>query len=216
MSTKVWTYGESWEHYPIEEGEIWQAGTGVVAVHNLFNPLPKFLKKADALFIDPPWNLGNVNSFYTKAGRTDYLYEYRKFADRLFACIAEIRPRICYLEIGEAEATNFKMRLHPLFRCVDAWNVTYYKRHPCILLKGSEWPHTGTNFEGIDEAECIKIITKEEDYECIGDLCMGRGLVGFHAFKAGRSFVGTELNKRRLAVLLADIAKAGGEVKRVS
>lgn len=47
------------------------------------------------------------------------------------------------------------------------------------------------------------------------DLCMGRGLVGYHAWKARRRFVGTELNPRRLACLLDRVAKDGGEVARI-
>lgn len=217
-ATKKWTYGDSWERYPMEEGEIWRAGTGTVAVHNLFNPLPKFMKQTDALFIDPPWNVGNLNAFYTKAGRTDWHQDFTCFMDRLFVCITEIAPSICYIEMGDQYATEVKMRLNTRagFGCVDCWPVTYYKKHPCWLLKGSHTPHMGTDFTGKDEADCIKIITKEEDYTVIGDLCMGRGLVGLNAFKAGRPFVGTELNKRRLACLLSDIAKAGGEVTCVS
>lgn len=218
QSATKWTYGDSWERYPIEEGQRWQAGTGAVAVHNLFTPLPAFVKKADALFIDPPWNLGNINSFYTKARRTDYLYEYSTFVTRLFACIVQIAPQVCYLEMGDQFATDYKMRLNTVagFRCVECWPVTYYKKHPCWILRGGATPYAGTDLTGMDEATCIEMIAREEQYECIGDLCMGRGLVGLAAFKAGRAFVGTELNKRRLAVLLATIAKAGGEVRRVS
>jgi hypothetical protein len=40
----------------------------------------------------------------------------------------------------------------------------------------------------------------------------GGGLVGLAAFKAGKPFVGTELNKRRLACLLAGLDKAGAAV----
>ena len=39
-------------------------------------------------------------------------------------------------------------------------------------------------------------------YKIIGDLCMGRGLVGFYANKYNRPFVGIEFNKKRLAVLV--------------
>ena len=42
----------------------------------------------------------------------------------------------------------------------------------------------------------------------IGDLCMGRGLVGVNAYKNGKRFVGTELNHKRLAVLLERIVTA--------
>ena len=37
---------------------------------------------------------------------------------------------------------------------------------------------------------------------------MGRGLVGVNAYKNGKRFVGTELNHKRLAVLLERIVTA--------
>lgn len=60
--------------------------------------------------------------------------------------------------------------------------------------------------EDQDEADIIAWICQNHGYECIGDLCMGRGLVGRHAVMAGRRFVGTELNPKRLAVLIEWIA----------
>jgi len=48
----------------------------------------------------------------------------------------------------------------------------------------------------------------------MGDLCMGQGLVGLAAHAAGKPFVGTELNPRRLAVLLQKLAQQGVQVQR--
>jgi len=214
--TKKWLYGKSWEQYPIEASQIWQAGTGRIAVHNLFDPLPPFMYEADCLFIDPPWNQGNINSFYTKAGRTDYILDFNVFVDRLFACIAEIAPVTCYLEIGKQYVANFQKRLAAQYPYVQRWSTTYYKKFPCFILRGSHIMYDGPDLAGIDEAKCIEIIAENEQYYAIGDLCMGRGLVGYHAHKAGKSFVGTELNKRRLAVLMESIAKEGGHIERLS
>jgi hypothetical protein len=212
-----WRYGDAWERYPIRAGDVWRAGTGTVAVHNLFHPLPGFMRTADALFVDPPWTLGNLKSFYTKAGRTDYPSDFERFAERLFASIAEIAPQVVYLEIGTQYQPQAKIHLHDLgYGCIHAWPVTYYKKHPCWLIKGAHVPHVGRDYSGIDEEQCIELIAQEETYTCLGDLCMGRGLVGWHAFRARRAFVGTELNPRRLAVLLERIAKAGGVVERSS
>lgn len=63
-------------------------------------------------------------------------------------------------------------------------------------------------FEGMDEEDVIAWICENVDFNCIGDLCMGRGLVGKHAFNNNKPFVGTELNKKRLAVLVDYITKA--------
>ncbi len=215
-----WRYGDAWERYPIRSGETWRVGTGIVAAHDLFHPLPSFLKTADCLFIDPPWNLGNLNTFYTKAGRSDHQTDFQRFASRLFTCIHEIAPRSCYIEIGNQQVTDFRMRLHDAgYPYVYGWQVTYYRKHPCWLLKGSKELHSGPgfpDFNGIDEERCIEMITRDEPYTVIGDLCMGRGLVGYHAFRAGRAFVGGEMNPRRLAVLLDRVARDSGVVERIA
>ena len=61
-----WNYGDAYLKYPIpEEGYEFDNGS-IVKVHDIFQPIPNFMKQADLLFIDPPWNLGNINTFYTK------------------------------------------------------------------------------------------------------------------------------------------------------
>jgi hypothetical protein len=70
----------------------------------------------------------------------------------------------------------------------------------------------------MDEEDIIEWICKNEEYNCIGDLCIGRGLVGINAYKNSKKFVGTELNKKRLSVLLERIIQIGGtyEIKKES
>ena len=57
----------------------------------------------------------------------------------------------------------------------------------------------------MDETDIIKWICENVDYDCIGDLCMGRGTVGIWSNANGKSFVGTELNENRLAVMIHKI-----------
>lgn len=210
-----WTYGDAWEKFPIEPGEVWgvPANGSKVAVHNIFDPLPDFMLTADLVFVDPPWNLGNINAFYTKAGRSDYLQSFDTFADVLFQRLVEISAHTTYIEIGRQNVKSFLRRLEKIYLCVQTWEVTYYKKHPTFIIRGSDRP-IGFNFNSIDEAKCIELIAEIERYDIIGDLCMGRGLVGLAAYRAGRPFVGTELNKRRLACLLAGLKKLGADVRR--
>jgi len=210
-----WLYGDSWERFPIEPGDVWGLPDGsLVAVHNLFEPLPAWMR-ADLVFVDPPWNLGNLNSFYTKAGRRDYLRDFGQFADVLFQRISEIGPQVAYIEIGNQAVADWRRRLEVLFPCVQHWPVTYYRRHPTNLLRGSQRGPTREDYTGMDESACIKHLAQVERYTCIADPCMGRGLVGEAAFLAGRRFVGTELNKRRLACLLDRLAARGARVQRL-
>ena len=59
----------------------------------------------------------------------------------------------------------------------------------------------------MDEEDIIEWVCANEEYECIGDLCMGQGLVGVNAYKNGKRFVGIDLNHKRLSVLIERIKK---------
>lgn len=209
-----WLYGNAWEEFPIEEGEVWgiPANGSKVAVHDIFNPLPRFMLSADLLFIDPPWNQGNMTSFYTKADM-DNLHRFNEFADILFCRIEEIRPNTCYIEIGNQAVEEWHGRLSRHFAMVQRWSVVYYRKYPTNIIRGGSSP-IDFDFTGMDEAAAIKLVGEIEDYTEMGDLCMGRGLVGLSAYAAGRPFVGTELNKRRLANLLQSLAKKGARVEK--
>lgn len=211
-----WEYGNAWEEFPIEAGEVWgiPANGSRVSVHNIFDPLPDFMLAADLLFIDPPWNLGNINSFYTKAGRTDYLDRFTDFSDTLFERINQIGAETVYIEIGNQNVDDFYSRLGEMYLHRQRWPVVYYRKYPTWIVRGSEAGLIDYDFSGIDEAECIKIIARIEKYRVIGDPCMGQGLVGLAAHHAGKPFVGTELNKRRLANLLQKLAKKGANVSK--
>lgn len=185
-----------------------------VAVHNIFDPLPTFMYEADLIFVDPPYNLSALNSFYTKAGRSDYIEDFNDFADVLFQRIAEIGPHTVYIEVGNQAVDDFYARLEELHPYMQRWPVVYYRKHPTNIIRGSTTGPIDYDFTGLDEAKCIDIVAQVESYEVLGDLCMGQGLVGAAAYKAGKPFVGTELNKRRLANLLQKVAKLGGEVVR--
>ena len=64
----------------------------------------------------------------------------------------------------------------------------------------------GLPLDGMDEKTSSSGCA-EREYQCIGDLCMGKGLVGLHAYRNGKRFVGTELNHKRLSVLIEAIVR---------
>ncbi len=207
-----WAYGDSWERYPIEPGELWQENRteSRVMAHDLFDGLPDHMRQADMIYCDPPWNTGNINSFYTKAG-IQQTREFPSFADLLFESIAIIKPTVCYLEIGKQNLAIFTDKLQHICPYVQTWPVTYYKRNRSYLLRGSWYAPTNVDFTDIDDMDTPRLAMANEEFECVGDLCMGRGLTGITAYQLGKRFVGTELNKRRLAVLVDEVAKLGGE-----
>lgn len=207
-------YGDAWERFPIEPGEVWgvPANGSKVAVHDIFDPLPLFMHTADMLFVDPPYNQSALNAFYTKAGRKDY-QEWKQFSAVLFQRIAEVSPATCYIEIGNQFVDDWHGRLSSLYPFIQRWPVVYYRKHPTNILRGGQSP-IDYDFTGMDESKAIGVIGQVDARGVMADMCMGQGLVGMSAWAAGRPFVGTELNKRRLANLLQKLAKKGAEVAR--
>lgn len=206
-----WNYGNAYLRHPISDGQIAIFDNGsIVKAHNIFDPLPEFMKQADLIFVDPPWNLGNLNTFYTKAGRTDYQDSFVPFCKRLFECVGEINPRVCYVEVGKEHLADFIIEMRQIYRQVTFFNSSYYHRREniCYVVCGSS-RRRKLPLDYMDEEDIIAWICEHEDYSCIGDLCMGRGLVSVNAYQYGKRFVGTELNPKRLSVLLERLTAAG-------
>ena len=201
-----WNYGDAYKRYPVEpEIEIYSSG-GILMAHDIFDPLPEFMKTADVIFTDSPWNQGNIKSFYTKAD-LDFTKTFEEFYHRLFDCIGQIMPRVCYLEIGKEYLGEYLMEMKKLYKHVTLYNSMYYhkKTNFCYVVQGSQ-KKINWHYDGLDEEDIIFEVAKHED-GVIGDLCMGRGLVAQAAVKNGKAFVGTELNPKRLAVCLERLAK---------
>jgi hypothetical protein len=205
-----YNYGDAYKRYPLGS-EPYVFGDGsTVKVHDIFDPLPEFMQKADIVFTDPPWNLTNLNTFYTKAERSGRIENFELFYVRLFGCVAEIRPSICYIEVGKQYLADFVIAMRRLYKHVTFYNSGYYHKRDnrCYVVRGGVTAKKPA-LDDIDEEDIIKWVCANEEYECIGDLCIGRGLVGFYAHAAGKRFVGTELNHKRLSVLLERIDKGG-------
>ena len=192
-------------------GELWDCGLGRVMVHDLYHGLPDFMREADCVFVDPPYNAALENGFRTKAGLAHNKLGFNRFLDTLFARLAEIAPRTCFVECG-TKYQPFAIRLRRLMPDAHlmVYPSTYYRRHPCTVLRaGEDMPPL--DYSNLDEAEIIATVCKTETFDMIADPCMGLGLVGRSAFAAGRRFVGTELNAARLAVMVDRIRRKGGE-----
>lgn len=206
-----WKYDGSIDKYPVKAGEIWEQNGCMLAVNNIFDGLPEWMKQADLVFIDPPWNMGNVNSFVTKAGRKDYITEFLPFYKKVFEHLAAIAPKTAYVEVGKEYLSEFIAEMKKMYKYVTCYNSTYYykKENICYVIRGSHQAKK-PKLDYMDEEDIIEWICKNEQFECIGDFVMGRGLVGHYAHKNGKRFVGCELNPARLAVL---INRIGGDWK---
>ena len=206
-----WEYGEAYRRYPIEKGIAVFNDGSMLKTHDIFNPLPSFMSQADLVFVDPPWNSINISTFYTKAEK-EFKFDFNKFCSRLFQCIKKINPKICYLEIGKENLDRFIIELKKIYKYVTFYNSTYYhkKENKCYIVRGSNKSQK-PKLDYIDEENIIEWVCANEEYSCIADCCMGRGLVALNAFRNGKKFVGTEMNHKRLSVTLERLVNEGAE-----
>ena len=211
-----YNYNDAYLRHPIEHGTAVFTDGSRLVVHDIMSPLPSWMLNADCIVTDSPWNTGNLRSFYTKAD-IDPTYDLRfnSFYQRLFICIADIHPRTCWLEIGKEYLADYIISMRRLYKYVTFYNATYYHRQDnrCYFVRGSQTTHRSIHLDGIDEEDIIAWIGANESADCIGDLCMGRGLVALAAYRNGKRFVGTELNHKRLSVTLERLVSAGAEYR---
>jgi hypothetical protein len=185
-----------------------EIGTGKIKVHDIFDELPNFMEQADCIFVDPPCSDGNLKSFYTKADleKRDSIL---KFNNRLFDLIDKINPKHLFVEV-------FKSNFDEIFRKINeryGTDMVVFESHYYGNTKNKCWiiyaslEEVKFKIPLMDEEKVIEYICKNLEFDCIGDLCMGKGLVGFYANKYGKKFAGTELNKKRLACLIEHISQ---------
>jgi hypothetical protein len=196
-----WEYGGAYLRHDMR-GPIALPNASMVEVCDLTAGLPAFMLEADTLFIDPPCSTGNLRSFHTKAG-LPLNYSFAAFEASLFGCIDQIAPKHLFLELFASNRDAFLARTRHRYPSVRIYDSHYYRKQAnrCWIVHASATP-CDLPLAGLDEADAIAWVCRHHEYDTIGDMCMGRGLVGRHAYLAGRRFVGTELNPRRLAVLV--------------
>jgi hypothetical protein len=207
MLNKKYEYRGFYKKYNMQ-GVI-KIGTGTIKVHDIFEDIPEYMYKADCLFIDPPCSEGNMKSFYTKA-EIQKEKNINEFNARLFDLIAEINPKHVFIETFKSNNETIFNRLLDIYGTNIKEFQTYYYANPknkCSILYAYLKDENNFEIPFIDEEKAIEYICKNLEFNTIGDLCMGKGLVGFYANKHDKKFVGIELNEKRLACLLEHINK---------
>lgn len=208
-----WEYGESIKYFPISEGQIWghNRSGSKVTVHDLRNPLPSFIKNVDMIYSDPPWNQGNVNSFVTKAGLTSYITDFDAFLDVIFNHITNIRPKVCYIEMGFQYVGDIERRLHKLYPVIQKWEICYGSKNTLSYLVRGGPVKADIDFTGYNDKDTPFIAVKYENPDTIYDLCTGRGTTMAAAHQYNKRFYGTELHPNRLAVGLERAYRSYGK-----
>jgi hypothetical protein len=209
----LFEYGGHFSEFPIKKFARETNTDSRFAVHDIFQPLPDFMRGADLIFTDSPWSIGNIKSFYTKAGISyDIEKSFADFSGRLFDSIHEINPERAFLVIGNQHLAMW-IEHAKKFRRWGTTPVRYYLKHPCHLVYCGRVAFNVGMFAGEDETEVTRELCASKDYDTIGDLCAGRGYTPFQAFKNGKRSVCTELNPKRMAYALWRIQKSGGNIE---
>lgn len=213
MKMSGYKYNGAVNRVEIEEGRRYEIAGGIIFTHDLFKPIPDEFRKADYIVIDPPWEQGNLSTFYTKAEKLEKP-QFTPFLDRVFEIIRELDVDSCYMEFGKRNLEMAVERMKEIFPNVTVKETCYYNKYPCFMICGEDNPITLE--EGIkDELLLIdEIIGKKEG--TVLDFCFGRGCVGRSAISHGRKFIGTELNINRLAVFKEWAEKNGGKKECLS
>jgi hypothetical protein len=211
-----WEYGGDYKNLNMS-GDIELGRGSVVKVCDWTVEMPEFMKRADTLFIDPPWNIGNVNTFYTKADLPHLDgFDFLAFSAKLMNRIDEINPQFLFLEMGKEYLAWYLTECQKRYKYVTFYNSMYYGKaeNKCYVIHACN-DHKRRRYkelEDLDEKRIIEWICANHSYSCIGDLCMGMGLVGQYAYDNNKPFVGTELNPKRLAKLVSYV-KNGSKKK---
>lgn len=213
-------YNGAIDSVDVRDGVVYEASKdgrplGEMFTHDIFNAIPRGYFDADVLFIDPPWNLSNIKTFYLKADIPYDRGQFGEFIARVFEVIRELHVRgqlkSAFIEIGKQNVDVFERELDDIFESVRRYDSRYYNRHPCYILQGWDAGHfTDIPDEGKDELKMIDDIVRMNRGKHILDFCGGRGAISRTAFKYGSPFTLTELNRNRLAVAIKDIMDKGG------
>ena len=185
----------------------------ILKVHDIFGVIPHFMLQADTIFSDIPYNQSQLSNYSNRPGVYLSPYNTKKFADftnHFFYYVVQIEPTTLFIETGKEALPDFLITARGLFKYVTFYNATYYhqpQNKSYIIHATNDFKRRRyAELEDMDEAEAIAWICNNHPYKCIGDLCMGQGLVGKHAYLAGKRFVGIDINPARLQVL-ADFIK---------
>jgi hypothetical protein len=208
--THRWTYAKrGGEAYPVGRGQAWR----VTDAHWLTcsdvmadATLPGLLsyRTPTLVYVDPPWNNGNLSSFYTKAALARPPYS----IEALYRTILALCPRVP-LYIEASSVTGLPAELPgPVTR---SWATTYYGRHPSALhYTGTVPPPDGLDLAGLDDEHTPSAVLAAYPTGCVLDPCGGMGGTARAAALAGWQSTSNELNPWRMSAALHSLAELLG------
>lgn len=202
MTANPWDYGEEGLRYPVNPGETWALLKHTFACRSLLDGGIRL--DVDLVYTDPPWQQGNVNAFRTKAGLPHadhhWLDLYRRVVE-----LAAGAP--LWLEGGRKQAAQVRTVLPgPIIATFD---ITYYRKHPCVLHYSGPVPPP-CDPTGLDDEHTPGFVLSSYPAGVVADLCAGRGLTSRCAHRRGWRSINVELNPKRTSAALSRLADVTG------
>lgn len=213
MKQRGLRYDGSIDKYPITEGEVYSLDNGSkITIADITLELPEFSKNADCVFIDSAGNKGVLKAYYTKAEKTCPVDNFDEFVAHIKHCVEQINPDRLFVECFFSNKKQLVPMVESLFPHVKIYENTYYHKPSCKcwIIQGTK-QEEDWGLQGMDEWDAVFKICKDVPFNAITDFFMGQGLVAQAAFKAGKIFYGSDMNRNRLAVAISRVAKRGGE-----
>jgi hypothetical protein len=210
-----WTYGTEGVRFPVKRGELWKLNGHYFLCADWLKQDLNVLKSLPApsmCYVDPPWNLGNVRSFYTKAEQPDQPNDFERYLARLISVIDGLTSGHVYIEMGRQNTTLLKGLISAAsLTFLEEFAITYYKTKPCVLIHYSRTkpqPLAPLPFEGLDDDDTpmLAIASSIEEGEYVIDLCAGRGLTSRSAASLGRKSINVELHPHRVSAALSRLS----------
>jgi hypothetical protein len=220
----MWRYGDAGDKWKVKDGDVWVAGGNVLVCGDIEKiPIQRLFEKfgtPDLTYVDPPWNKGNLKSFFTKAGFKGAEVDFHKFIRRLIAIVKRTHGPV-YIEMGKQNIYTLAVVIKESGgEVLNIWDVTYYRKHPSKLVRAiwGDFPYNkDIDFSDLDDDDTpYEAIEKEplKPGAIVFDACTGRGLTCRAAYSNKKKFMGIELHPRRLAVAIDWLAEQGEQPRR--
>ena len=200
-------------------------GFVTVFTQDISQEIPEEMKQADCIYCKPPCSYIILTGYYHRAGQAipPMFDAYGAYIKRFFEYIDEISPKHMYLEVTANNKDIFIDECKKRFNFVNV-DEAYYNRNrkfKCWIIRCGRTDAAPSPSKTVEVNTYIRWICKNTDFKCIADPVMQSAAVGFYSHKNERKFIGTELNKKRLAILLQrideyDAKEAKKERKRLA
>lgn len=193
-----------------------ESGTGKIKNHDILGEFPDFMREADIIFSRPPCDLAKTNRQYMYTYKEHKIKIYDTYIDKFFEYIDKINPRFAYIVAFPSNREKLIAECRKNFKFVDIDEAHYYHniRNRCWVIRcGRDEDAPGPDIDTEQgDVSYLRWVCKNVEFECIGDICIGQGLVAYYANKTNKKFCVLGLNKKSVLRLQQEI---DGQVKHI-